>query len=115
MLRRACRGLNKGMTNMMDHLKDHIEDLLAAAGAIVVLLAVAFAANSALADEADGVSATAIAIHTAGSISAARGRKANGEAMAETVEALRADTALDLDIRLRDHTSTLVAGAYSRP
>ena len=99
---------------MKDYLKNHFEDVLAVAGAIVVLLGVGFAATTALADEAEGVAATAVAIHTAGDASAARGREANGDAAAESVEALRADTALDLDIQFSDHTSTLIAGTYSR-
>ena len=103
------------MTDMKDYLKNHFEDVLAMAGAIVVLLGVGFAATTALADEAEGVAATAVAIHTAGGASAARGRRANDEAAAETIEALRIDTELDLDLKLGDLTSTLVAGAYSRP
>ena len=99
---------------MKDHLKNHVEDVLAVAGAIIVLLGVGFAATAALADEADGVATTAVAIHTAGDVSAARGREANGDAAAETVATLRADTALDLDIQFSDHTSTLIAGTYSR-
>lgn len=96
-------------------MKDRIEDALALAGALIVLLGVGFAATTALAEGTDGVSATAVAIHTAGDASAARGRKASGDAAAKTVKALRADTALDLDLRLTDRTSTLIAGASSKP
>jgi phage tail protein X len=71
-------------------------DGLALAGALIALAGVVLAANSALADE----------VQVTDSI----GKKAATEAAEEAIEALRQKTRVDLDIRLPDLKSTLIAG-----
>ena len=87
----------------------NIEDRLAAIGALVVLFGVSMAAEDALGDDA-GISSTAIAIHEAASGTLEAARAANAEAAEQAAESVALENWIDLDIRLGDHTSTLIAG-----
>lgn len=84
-------------------------DGLALAGALIALVGVVLAANTALASEKDTVDATAVAIHTAADATVASAEAANREAAAAAAAAVRRDTRLDLDIRLLGRTSLQVA------
>ena len=84
-------------------------DGLALTGALVALVGVVLAANSALASEKDTVDSTAVAIHTAADTTVAEAKAANREAAAAAAAGVRRDNQLDLDIRLLGHTSFLVA------
>ncbi|MDH3532739.1 MAG: hypothetical protein OEO82_07400 [Gammaproteobacteria bacterium] len=84
-----------------------IEDGLALLGAVLVMVGVMFAATAALADEPKGGRAPTAATTTkAPQASAAR---ANREAADGAIESIADDNKLDLEIRISDHTSQLVA------
>ncbi len=87
----------------------NVENRLALLGAMLVLVGVAFAAGSALASDFSDVSSTAVAIHTAADTSLARARKANDAAVAHASTAVVLDVRLDLDNRLADRKSELLA------
>ncbi len=71
-------------------------DGLALAGAVIVLVGVVFAANSALAEETQTIDSMA--------------EKAIEAAASDAAESLREENRVDLDIRLLDPTYTLIAG-----
>lgn len=81
---------------------------LALIGAILVLVGVTVAANTALADDAKGVRALASTSESLTPKSRAADDKANREAAEAASERIRLDNKLDLEIRLADRTSTLV-------
>lgn len=87
----------------------NLEERLALIGALVVLLGVSMAAEDALADDAE-ITTTAIAIHEAAEDTLETARMANREAAADAAESLALENWIDLDFRLEDHTSTLIAG-----
>ena len=87
----------------------NIEDRLALVGALIALLGVSMAAQDALADDTE-ITSTAIAIHEAAEKTLESAEAANAEAAARAAESLAAENWIDLDIRLEDHTSTLIAG-----
>ena len=84
---------------------------LALTGALLVLLGVTFAANSALADETAAVSTTAVAIHMTASDSREQAVSANEEAATNAAQGLALDNRLNLEFRLSDHSSAIVVRA----
>ena len=87
----------------------NLENHLALLAAVVVLVGVSFAAEDALAKETRDV--TNMAAATDAAASALRiAEKASKDSAARAVESLELDVLTDLDIRLADTTSTLVAG-----
>ena len=88
----------------------NIEERLALLGVLFVLIGVSSAAEDALAAETADITTTAIAIHEAADDTLDIAAQANAEAAAQAAAALAKENGLDLDIRLEDHTSTLVAG-----
>ena len=91
--------------------KRNVENRLALVGAMLVLISITFAAGAALASDANDVSATALAIHTAADHSLARAHKANHAAVADAASAIVLEAQLDLDIRLSGRKSLLLAGS----
>ncbi len=81
---------------------------LAVIGAILVLVGVTIAANNALAEEATGVRALASTSDSLLDNGRANEAKANREAAEAAADRIALDTKLDLEIRLADHTSTVV-------
>ena len=81
-----------------------VENRLALAGALLVLLGVSFAANSAFADETE-----AKATDSAANNSERSAETANRQAADDAVDSIAADNELDLEIRLLGRTSTIVA------
>ena len=82
---------------------------LALIGAILVLVGVTIAANTALAEEAKGgraLTSTSDSLLDAGR---ANGEKVNREAADAASDRIALDNKLDLEIRLADRTSTVVA------
>ena len=86
-----------------------MEERLALIGALVVLFGVSMAAGDALANDAADVTATATAIHEAARDTLESARAANTEAAEHAARSLAQENWIDLDIRLEDHTSTLIA------
>ena len=82
---------------------------LAVIGAILVLVGVTIAANTALAEEATGVRALVATSDSLADKGRANEEKANREAAEAASDRIALDTKLDLEIRLADHTSTIVA------
>ena len=82
---------------------------LALVGAILVLIGVTVAANSALAEEAKGVRALTSTSDALQDKGRANEEKANREAAEEASDRIALDNKLDLEIRLADRTSTIVA------
>lgn len=82
---------------------------LAVAGAILVLVGVLFAAGSALAADNNAIVTTAVAIHSAADTSIDVAAQAHAEAADSALERIESDNRLDLDIRLLDQNSELVA------
>lgn len=89
----------------------NFENGLALIGAVIVLLGVTFAAGSALADEVSAERAVASVADAATDKSQAEANKANRKAAEAAVEGIAEDNKLDLEIRLLDRTSTIVARA----
>lgn len=87
----------------------NIEDKLALAGAIIVLVGVSFAGSSALAEEHTDLTTTALAIHNAADGTLDGAARANEETAAAAAASLALENWIDLDIRLDDRTSTLMA------
>jgi hypothetical protein len=83
---------------------------LALAGAMIVLVGVFFAANGALASEVDVVETTAEVADEASENAVAKAKSAAKAAAADAVEAMGKENQLDLDIRIFDRKSILVAG-----
>lgn len=78
----------------------NVENRLALVGAVLVLIGVTFAANSAFAADVNDVSSTAVAIHTAAGQSLIQARKATHAAVVDATTAIVLGVELDLDIRL---------------
>lgn len=87
----------------------NIEGGLALIGAIVVLVGVSFAGSSALAEEHSNLTTTAIAIHNAANDTLDGATIANEETAAAAAASLAFENWIELDIRLTDRTSTLMA------
>ncbi len=88
----------------------NMEERLALVGAMIVLIGVSFAAEDALAEQNATVTTTAVAIHKAAANTLEIAREANKQAAASANESLQLTNWIDLDIRLEDRSSTLVAG-----
>jgi hypothetical protein len=88
----------------------NIEDRLALVGALIVLFGVTSAAEDALAEDQAEVTTTAVAIDIAAEDTLASAAKANADAAAQAAESLVLEPSIDLDIKLGDHTSLLIAG-----
>jgi len=87
-----------------------IENGLALMGAVIVLIGVSFAADDALAEETADVTTTTVAINDATEVTLNGARTANVETAAEAVASLALENWIELDIQLKDRTSTLIAG-----
>ena len=83
--------------------------VVALLGAVVVLLGVSFAAEDALAKETRDVTTT-VAAEDAAASALRIAEKASKDAAAHAAESLALDVLIDLDIRLTDTSSTLIAG-----
>jgi hypothetical protein len=88
----------------------NIEDRLALVGALIVLFGVTFAAGDALGEDRAEITTTAVAIDIAAEDTLERAAKANADAAAQAAESLVQETSIDLDIKLGDHMSVLIAG-----
>lgn len=88
----------------------NIENGLALVGALIVIVGVSFAAESALAKESALVTTTAVAIHNVADDTLQGAKQANKEAARQAAESLAAENWIELDIQFDDRTSTLVAG-----
>ena len=86
----------------------NIENGLALLGAMVVIIGVSFAAESALAKESAHVTATAIQDVADNTLQGAK--QANHEAASRAAKSLASENWIDLDIRFDDRTSVLIAG-----
>ena len=82
---------------------------LALIGAILVIVGVTIAANTALADEATGVRALTSTSDSLSDKGRANEEKANRDAAEAAADRIALDNKLDLEIRLVDRTSTVVA------
>ena len=87
----------------------NIEDRLAQLAAIVVLVGVSLAAEDALANNDTEVTTTAMAVHEAARDTIASAEQANADAAAQDAASLAFENWIELDIKLEDHTSTLIA------
>ena len=87
----------------------NIEERLALVGVLIVLIGVSFAAEDALADEAADTITMDVALHEAAKNTIEIAAEANEDAVASAIEALELENWTDLDIRLDDHSSVLVA------
>jgi len=87
----------------------NIENNLALVGALVVLVGVLFAAEDALGFETADVTPTVIAIRDVADSTRSDAAKANADAAALAAKSLARENWIDLDIKLDDRTSTLVA------
>lgn len=87
----------------------NIENNLALVGALIVLVGVLFAAEDALGFETADVTTTAIAIRDVADSTRSDAAKANSDAAALAAKSLARENWINLDIKLDDHTSTLVA------
>ena len=88
----------------------NIENGLAVMGAVIVLIGVSFAADDALAEETADVTTTDVAIHDAAGDTLNGAETANAEIASRAAESLALENWVDLDIRIEDRTSTLIAG-----
>jgi len=104
--------LNRSIT---EYLKDtlmkakNIENNLALVGALIVLVGVSFAAEDALGFETADVTTTATAIHDVADSTTSSAAQATADAAALAAKSLARENWIDLDIKLEDHRSTLVA------
>jgi len=87
----------------------NLENHLALLGAVIVLVGVSFAAEDALAKETRDVTNMAAADDVAAS-ALKIAEKASKDAAARAAESIALDVMIDLDIKLADTSSTLVAG-----
>jgi len=87
----------------------NIENNLALVGALIVLVGVSFAAEDALGDETANVTTTAIAIHDVTDSTTSGAAKASADAAALAARSLAMENWVNLDIKLEDRTSTLIA------
>jgi hypothetical protein len=88
----------------------NIENGLALLGAMVVIIGVSFAAESALAKESAHVTVTTEAIQDVANHTLQGAKQANHEAASQAAKSLASENWIDLDIRFDDRTSILVAG-----
>ena len=88
----------------------HTVNVLAIAGALVVLIGVTLAANDAFAAESDAIKPTVIAIDDVSESTLAGAEAANTEAAADALSAVELSNRLDLDIQLVDHISLVLLG-----
>jgi hypothetical protein len=88
----------------------NIENGLALLGAMIVIIGVSFAAESALAKESAHVTANAEAIQDVANHTLQGAKQANHEAASQAAKSLASENWIDLDIRFDDRTSVLVAG-----
>ena len=104
--------LNRSIT---EYLKDtlmkakNIENNLALVGALIVLVGVSFAAEDALGFETADVTTTATAIHDVADSTTSSAAQATADEAALAAKSLARENWIDLDIKLEDHRSTLVA------
>lgn len=87
----------------------NLENHLALLAAVVVLIGVSFAAEDALAKETRDVTDMAVAADAAAS-ALKIAEKASKDSAARAAEALAMDVLVDLDIKLADTSSTVMAG-----
>ena len=87
----------------------NIENNLALVGALIVLVGVSFAAEDALGFETADVTTTATAIHDVADSTTSSAAQATADAAALAAKSLARENWIDLDIKLEDHRSTLVA------
>lgn len=87
----------------------NIENNLALIGALIVLIGVSFAAEDALGFETADDTTTAIAIHDVADSTTRGAAKASRDAAAQAARALAMENWVNLDIKLEDRTSTLIA------
>lgn len=87
----------------------HIENALALLGAVIVLVGISFAAGDALAEDNANVTSTAIAIHNAAAGARCDAEKASADAAAQAADSVAMDNWVNLDIKLGDRKSVLVA------
>ena len=88
----------------------NIENGLALIGALIVVIGVSFAAESALAKESAHVTTTAVAIHDIADNTLRGAEQANNEAARQAAQSLAIENWIDLDIKFDDRISTLAAG-----
>lgn len=88
---------------------NYFEKGLALAGTVLVLVAVSAAFNSAFADETSSVDTATSTTQAVTEASLAIARSASQAAAIDAVDALVVNTQLDLDIRMLDHSSSLLA------
>ena len=86
------------------------EDRLALIAALVVLIGVSSAAGDAFAQESPTITATAVAIHTVPDAALEIAAEANAESAHQAAQSLARQNWVDLEIRLDDRRSTLLAG-----
>ena len=87
----------------------NFENGLAVLGAMIVMIGVSFAAESALAKESAHVTATAEAIKDVADNTLKGAKQANHEAASQAAKSLASENWIDLDIRFDDRTSMLIA------
>lgn len=87
----------------------NIENNLALVGALIVLVGVSFAAEEALGFETADVTTDTVAIRDITASTTSGAARANAEAAAQAAESLAHQNWVNLDIKLEDRTSTLVA------
>ncbi|MDJ0710313.1 MAG: hypothetical protein QNJ14_07990 [Woeseiaceae bacterium] len=87
----------------------NLENHLALLAAVIVLVGVSFAAEDALAKETRDVTNMAVADDVAAS-ALKIAEKASKDSAARAAESLALDVMIDLDIKLADTRSTLIAG-----
>ena len=87
----------------------NIENNLALVGALIVLVGVSFAAEDALGFETADVTTTATAIHDVADSTTSSAAQATADAAALAAKSLARENWIELDIKLEDHRSTLVA------
>lgn len=88
----------------------NIENGLALLGAMIVIIGVSFAAESALAKESAHVTATAATINDVADNTIRGAKQAINEAASQAAQSLATENWVDLDIKFVDHTSSLAAG-----
>ena len=88
----------------------NIENGLALLGAMIVIVGVSFAAESALEKESTNSTATTEAIKDVADNTLQGAKQANQEAASQAARSLASENWIDLDIRFDDRTSMLVAG-----
>lgn len=91
--------------------KRNIENRLALVGALIVLIGVSSAATSAFAAAPTDVLKTSVARHSAADATVIRAKKEITDAAVEAAESLKAGITFDLEIHMKDLTSSLIAGA----